>query len=225
MSHHVPPARPSALVEHVTTLLDPRAGLVLARNAVPVVGVYAMGWSEGVCLLDYWWDGVTFLGALAGAVAPEVAREVGPSPFPATRGGRIAATAAVWTVGFGVLGLPFWFALLFLGSHPAVDGLAIVPAIAGDPWVWPGFLAVLAANAWEVRRSGIASWPEATRRRRLNWEFNLLVARVAVLLLLVFFFRRGIVAAAAVALSYVELFPFRTLRLLGAPVREDDVPA
>jgi hypothetical protein len=47
----------------------PRNWLVLARNLVPVVGVFALGWSSRFTLLIYWIDGMCLLALLIAADA------------------------------------------------------------------------------------------------------------------------------------------------------------
>jgi len=32
---------------------------VLARNLIPVVGIYGFGWSAALAVFNYWFDGLT----------------------------------------------------------------------------------------------------------------------------------------------------------------------
>jgi hypothetical protein len=34
---------------------------VVARNMIPVVGIYVFGWSVAVAVFNYWFDGLTAL--------------------------------------------------------------------------------------------------------------------------------------------------------------------
>ena len=52
-------------------------------------------------------------------------------------------------------------------------------------------------------------------RLDFNWAFNMHLARIVAMLMLAFFIRAGLVIVLVLALSYIEIYPLRTLRILG----------
>jgi hypothetical protein len=54
------------------------AWLVLARNMIPVVGIYGFGWSAALSVFNYWFDGLTALVAIVTALTPRALRETQP---------------------------------------------------------------------------------------------------------------------------------------------------
>jgi hypothetical protein len=200
----------------------PRAWIVLARNAVPVAGVYAFGWSSDIAILNYWWDGVSMLAALVAVVVYDVDRD---KPFPAGIPPRLRVPLVAFCglLMLGLLGIPYWFALLWL-SHLTFHA-GTWAALTGNISVIVGFVGIAIGNYGDIASRGIAGLPEKEQRRMLSWEFNLLLARAAAMMLVAFFFARLFVAVLAIALAYLELYPVRALKVLGAPqVVIDDAP-
>src|SRR5215470_2787220 len=54
------------------------AWLILARNLIPVVGIYVFGWSAALAVFNYWFDGLTALAAIVAALVPRAVRETSP---------------------------------------------------------------------------------------------------------------------------------------------------
>src|SRR4051812_7241880 len=48
----------------------PHAWAVLARNLIPVIGIYAFGWSAALSVFNYWFDGLTAVAAILAALVP-----------------------------------------------------------------------------------------------------------------------------------------------------------
>jgi len=68
--------RPPPLSQHLLEFASrPDAWVVLARNMIPVVGIYAFGWSAAVSVFNYWFDGLTALAAIIAALVPRALRE------------------------------------------------------------------------------------------------------------------------------------------------------
>ena len=68
--------RPPPLAQHLREFASrPSAWVVLARNMIPVVGIYAFGWSAAVSVFNYWFDGLTALAAIVAALVPRALRE------------------------------------------------------------------------------------------------------------------------------------------------------
>src|SRR5881398_2037581 len=81
------PVAPPPLSQHLRELASRRdAWLVLARNLIPVVGIYAFGWSAGLAVFNYWFDGLAALGAILAALVPRALRESAAPSREATVG-------------------------------------------------------------------------------------------------------------------------------------------
>src|SRR5882724_13323647 len=70
---------PPSLSQHLRELASrPHAWGVLARNLIPVVGIYCFGWSATLAVFNYWFDGLTALVAIVTALIPRALRETQP---------------------------------------------------------------------------------------------------------------------------------------------------
>src|SRR6059058_4186272 len=70
---------PPPLSQHLRELASrPHAWAVLARNLIPVIGIYAFGWSAALTVFSYWFDGFTALAAIVTALVPRALRETEP---------------------------------------------------------------------------------------------------------------------------------------------------
>ena len=84
---------PPPLSQHLREFaLRPDAWAVIARNLIPVVGIYGFGWSAALAVFNYWFDGLTALAAIVAALIPRALREAQP------KSGR--SSCAVWSRGF-----------------------------------------------------------------------------------------------------------------------------
>ena len=194
----------------------PRAWLVLARNAIPVVGVYWLGWSADVIVFQIWFDGVTALGAMLafqirafvrnGGRTFEVPPDLPPSILP-----RVLAIS--WLIFLLLLGIPYWFMMLFFSLAVFVDSFWNFPL--RDPGVIVGLLLVLVSNIIEESKRGYERMSDAEVRLEFNWEFSMHLARAAAMILVTFVMRLGMIIGLALVLSYIEIYPMRTLRFLG----------
>src|ERR1700720_2559137 len=76
---------PPPLSQHLHELASrPDAWLVIARNLIPVVGIYGFGWSAALAVFNYWFDGLTALVAIIAALVPRALRESHPPSTEAT---------------------------------------------------------------------------------------------------------------------------------------------
>src|SRR6266576_2425833 len=67
---------PPPLSQHLRELSSrPDAWVVLARNLIPVVGIYGFDWSAALAVFNYWFDGLTALAAIVAALIPRALRE------------------------------------------------------------------------------------------------------------------------------------------------------
>src|SRR5712664_1000880 len=89
--------RPPPLSQHLLEFASrPDAWVVLARNMIPVVGIYAFGWSAAVSVFNYWFDGLTTLAAIVAALVPRALREAQSKKHHTTLVGNIVRGMFVW---------------------------------------------------------------------------------------------------------------------------------
>lgn len=186
--------------------------VVLARNAVPVAGVYALGWPVALAVFEIWFDGVTALATmLILQVRTFMRRDPDPAPMPFW----LACVAMV-----ALIGIPYWFMLLMIQVRTLGDGFWT--GLMHQPDALLALAGVLAANIWRELGRGYDKLPDARIRLEFNWQFSMHLARVgAILIVVFFFFSRPLVVALAVVLSYVEIYPMRTLRFMGGDATLD----
>ncbi|MCC6300408.1 MAG: hypothetical protein IT314_14030 [Anaerolineales bacterium] len=202
---------------HLAPFLEgPRPWLVLARNALPVIGVYLLGWSESFVIFQLWFDGVTALGAMLafhmrGFVRNDTQSFDVPPGIP--KGARVWVLIFAWLVFLLLLGTPYWFTFFFFGSMVFVSDFWL--NLFRDFGLVIALLFVLASNIIEEYQRGYRKMSDKEIRLEFNWEFSMHLARITALILATFFLRLGLIAILALALSYIEIYPMRTLRFLG----------
>ena len=82
------PIAPPPLSDHLRDLASrPDAWAVIARNLIPVVGIYGFGWSAALAVFNYWFDGLTMLAAIVAVLIPRTLRETQPKSVGAMSGG------------------------------------------------------------------------------------------------------------------------------------------
>jgi hypothetical protein len=217
MSNAGPNLSPTSPRSHLAPFTEgPRPWLVLARNAIPVIGVYWLGWSANVIVFQLWFDGVTALGAMLAFQIRAFARR-GGKPFEVPPGVPpnilFPVLAFVWLLIWLLLGIPYWLTILFLSSVVFEGGLGNLTL--GDLGVMAALLFVIVSNILEESRRGYERMSDREIRLEFNWDFSMHLARVAAMMVVTFVLRLGLIIGLALALSYVEIYPMRTLRLLG----------
>src|SRR6266480_8036868 len=91
------PIAPPPLSQHLRELASrPGAWLVLARNLIPVVGIYGFGWSAALTVFNYWFDGLTALAAIVAALIPRALRETQPKSAGVTWLGTVVRGVVIW---------------------------------------------------------------------------------------------------------------------------------
>lgn len=193
---------------HLAPFLEsPRPYIVLARNAVPVVGVFWLDWSPALSVLVLWFDGLTALAAMLAFQTRAFGRN---DPEPQSLGWLVS----FWLFLVALLPAPYWFmALAFAGK--------VVPAgwatfAAGNPTVWTALSIVLVANIADQWLKRYERLPDVAIRAAFSYAYALHIARSSAILLIGMFLPvRYAVPALAAALSYVEIYPMRSLRVLG----------
>ncbi|MCF8179247.1 MAG: hypothetical protein K9J74_12120 [Sulfuritalea sp.] len=205
---------------HLAPFLEgPRPWLVVLRNAIPVAGVHLLDWSSTVALFEIWFDGASALAAMialhirAFILTDPKARPPADIPAKVAFLGMLVAYPAIWLLLLLLLGFPYWLSLVFFGSVIFPPGFW--SGLSGDPAILLALLYVFASKVAEEFRRGYERMNPEEIRLEFNWDFSMHLARIGMMMLVAFFFGRYLIAGLALALSYVEIYPMRTLRIVG----------
>ena len=213
------PIAPPSIRQHLREFgSNPHAWAVLARNLVPVVGVYAFGWSAGLTMFNYWFDGLTALAAITAALVPRALRE---SETEAERQSSLAYKILqgliTWIFLVGILAMPYWIVLIPL--HTLLLGENVRHQIAQTPGLWFAFGSIAVSHFWKAFRSGYDVMPDDQLKQRARWDVYLLMLRgIAMFMMIGFAF--FIVPFMALMLTYFELWPQRVIgAVFGDPTK------
>ena len=179
-----------------------RNWLVLARNLVPVVGVFALGWSSRVTLLIYWIDGMCLLALLTAAMFIR-----GMAMLRRTRKLGVATLIFQGLIGFamffGLLSIPYWMVYMELD-------LGVPMWQVSQSWVLTGAaLAIVLANVvGAFQHGGYFGMPLEEFKKLGASEMELLATRGVAMVLLAWW-TRGVLMAPlfAVVLTAFEVWP------------------
>ena len=218
-----PDWRPASLARHWRELRSNRsAWLAVAHNLVPVVGVFLLGWSVPLAVFAFWFDGVAGLAAILAMLVGPAMRDAGMLK----RNPLVVAFAAAftWLLLLGVLGLPYGFALVWLGD--ILGDPALWQVLRTSPSLWATFAGVLGAHLVTARRRGYGALPERELKQAVRWDAYLLMLRaLGMLLLVVPFLPFLVVPTMALLCIYLEVWPARALGLVwGDPNRLHEDP-
>src|SRR5947199_5959254 len=168
--------RPPPLSQHLHELASrPDAWTVLARNLIPVVGIYGFGWSAALSVFNYWFDGLTALAAIVAALIPRALRETQPKSLGATSAEKLVRGAVTWIFLVGIVGLPYWIVLIPL--HDLLLGDELRRQLAHSPALWFTFGSLAASHFWKAFRMGYDTMPDKELKQRARWDIYLLVLR------------------------------------------------
>jgi hypothetical protein len=212
--------RPPPLSQHLREFASrPGAWVVLARNMVPVVGIYAFGWSAAVAVFNYWFDGLTALAAIVAAIIPRAMRETQSKRDHATLVGNVVRGIFVWLVLVVVVGLPYWIVLIPLHDLLLSDELR--RQLAQSPALWFTFGSIAASHFWKAFRMGYDTMPDQELKQRARWDLYLLILRAVAMF---FMAAHGLyfilVPLMALLLTYLEIWPDRAIgAVFGDPSR------
>ena len=212
--------RPPPLSQHLREFASrPDAWAVLARNMIPVVGIYGFGWSAALSVFNYWFDGLTALAAIVAALIPRALRETQSKKDHATLVRNIARGVFVWLLLVGVVGLPYWIVLIPL--HDLLLGDELWRQLAQSPALWFTFGSLAASHFWRAFRMGYDTVPDKELKQKVRWDLYLLILRAIAM-----FFMAGhglyfiLVPLIALLLSYLEIWPERAIgAVFGDPSR------
>lgn len=148
--------------------------LTVARNLIPVIGVGLFGWSAELTAFNYWFDGVSSLGAMIGVVLASGIAASGRRPNAPP-----AVFAMLWLmlmgIVFGTCAIPYW---LLLNSHLGVLNLdAVGLQFAQRPGLWLTFSALVVSHFWNAVRAGYAGMENDRLKRRFSNQFWTLLIR------------------------------------------------
>ena len=193
---------------------------MLARNLIPVVGIYGFGWSAALAVFNYWFDGLTALAAIVAAVIPRLLRETQPKSVGAISSVmNLIRGVVTWIFLVGIIALPYWIVLIPL--HGLLLGNELRRDLAHSPALWFTFGSLAAGHFWKAFRSGYDAMPENELKQRVRWDVYLLVLRAAAMF---FMAAHGLyfilVPLMALLLSYLEIWPDRAIgAVFGDPSR------
>ena len=160
------PIKPPPLSQHLRELASrPHAWGVLARNLIPVVGIYGFGWSAALAVFNYWFDGLTALIAIATALIPRALRETQPKSAGVVK--NLLAGAITWIFLVGIVGLPYWIVLIPL--HDLLLGDQLRRELANSPALWFTFGSLAAGHFWKAFQSGYDAMPDNQLKQRVRW--------------------------------------------------------
>jgi hypothetical protein len=195
----------------------PEAWLVLARNLIPVIGIYAFGWSAAVAVFSYWFDGFAGLAAIIAALMPRAAREsYGKTAGPVT---LFLVGCATWAFLVAILGLPYWIVLIPL--HDLLLGEELRTQLMTSHSLWASIGIIVVTHFWKAFHSGYDTLPEKDLKQRARWDMYLLVLRaIAMFVMAAHGLAFVLVPLMALLLTYFELWPERVLgAVFGDPAR------
>jgi hypothetical protein len=203
---------PPPLSQHLRELASrPGAWLVIARNMIPVVGIYFFGWSAGLSVFNYWFDGLTALAAIVAALVPRALRETEPkSTGVMSVATNIVRGVVTWIFLVGIVGLPYWIVLIPL--HDLLLGSELRRQLVQSPALWFTFGSLAASHFWKAFQSGYDEMPDNELKQKVRWDVYLLVLRaIAMFIMAAHGLYFVLVPLMALLLSYFEIWPERVL--------------
>jgi len=212
--------RPPPLSQHLREFASrPDAWVVLARNMIPVVGIYGFDWSAAVAVFNYWFDGLTAVAAIVAAIIPRSIRETQPKTARLSSPLNIVRGVLVWVFLVGIVGLPYWIVLIPL--HDLLLGNELRRQLAQSPALWFTFGSLAASHFWRAFRMGYDTMPDKELKQKVRWDLYLLILRAIAMF---FMAAHGLyfilVPLMAVLLSYLEIWPERAIgAVFGDPSR------
>ena len=191
---------------------------MLARNLIPVVGVYGFGWSAGLTVFNYWFDGLTALAAITAALVPRALRET--ETKAQSRSWllvKILRGLLTWLFLVGIIGLPYWMVLIPL--HTLLLGEDLRHHLAQSPALWFAFGSIAVSHFWKAFQSGYDVMPDNQLKQRVRWDVYILMLRgIAMFMMIGFAF--FLVPLMALLLTYFEIWPERVIgAVFGDPSR------
>jgi hypothetical protein len=214
------PIAPPPLSQHLRELISrPGAWAVIARNLIPVVGIYGFGWSAALAVFNYWFDGLTALIAIVTALIPRALRETRRKSVSAFSVKNVFGAVITWIFLVGIIGLPYW--ILLIPLHDLLLGDELRRELARSPALWLTFGSLAAGHFWKAFQSGYDAMPDNELKQRVRWDVYLLILRaMAMFIMAAHGLAFILVPLMALLLSYFEIWPERALgAVFGDPSR------
>jgi hypothetical protein len=214
------PIAPPPLSQHLRELISrPGAWAVIARNLIPVVGIYGFGWSAALAVFNYWFDGLTALIAIVTALIPRALRETRRKSVSAFSVKNVFGAVITWIFLVAIIGLPYWIVLIPL--HDLLLGDELRRELARSPALWLTFGSLAAGHFWKAFQSGYDAMPDNELKQRVRWDVYLLILRaMAMFIMAAHGLAFILVPLMALLLSYFEIWPERALgAVFGDPSR------
>jgi hypothetical protein len=196
------------------------AWLILARNLIPVAGIYLFEWSASLAVFNYWFDGLSAVAAIVAALVPRAMRETRPSAT--TRIGRaksVLLAVFTWVFLVGIVGVPYWIVLIPLNEVLLSDELR--QQIIQSPGLWVTFGVLAVGHFWKAFHAGYDTMPDKDLKQRARTDLYLLVLRaVAMFIMAAHGLAFILVPLMALLLTYFEVWPERVLgAVFGDPAK------
>ncbi|HZP67633.1 MAG TPA: DUF6498-containing protein [Rudaea sp.] len=157
---------------------NPKNWGVLARNLIPVAGVYVFGWFAPMTAFNYWFDGVSALAAILASASAHTVVEM-RDRVKIKRSSLIAIAVVWWAVLFGMLGIPYW---IMIANLPQVAPLPLALAeIARSPVLALAFGSIAFSHFWNAFHGSYAGLPEKRLQTKVQADLHMLVVRAAVM--------------------------------------------
>ncbi|GJM10843.1 MAG: hypothetical protein DHS20C11_31190 [Lysobacteraceae bacterium] len=195
---------------------------IIARNAVPVIGIYWYGWSSHLIFLDYWFDGLSWLAAIMFMAMPKIRQEFNAEDKDGETGW--IATFFLTLFGFFIVGIPFWFVLGAMHAYIEPSSTVTWSSLLSDPSVVPAAVVLLVSNLFAALSAGLPRMPEKARIKYFNWEYALMLTRIIAMLMTLFLLPAKLIIVLIILLTLIDLYPMRAMKIAGAPMDESDRP-
>lgn len=176
--------------------------LVLARNLIPVIGVYLLAWPQHLTVFSYWVDGVSLFALLVATVVRRVVAEQSRLDPPPRRAKVVLEAVTGWIIVFGMFGIPYWMAFAAMDLSLALDD------VLHDAARTASFACIVIGNFWNGIYAGWMSSSDAEFKQRAQSGLHTLITR-AVLMMLMTAWGVGflLVPLMAAVLTAVETWP------------------
>src|SRR5262249_32791668 len=177
-------------------------------NLIPVVGIYGFGWSAGLTVFNYWFDGFSALAAIIAALVPRALRETRKKSDSPLLVIKIVRGVVTWIFLVGIIGLPYWIVLIPL--HTLLLGENLRHQLAQSPGLWFAFGSIAISHFWKAFQCGYDLMPDDQLKQRVRWDVYILMLR-GIAMFMMIGFAVFIVPLMALLLTYFEFWPERVL--------------